>query len=83
MKLPTMHMLLDVVENLIVESMVSNKPEEDKRKRAEFYDMLYRPAVQNFKDLDDGYKPIPAGFDPEDTEDAFDAAFSALTTGPR
>jgi hypothetical protein len=83
MKLPSMHILLDLVENLVLESFQSTKPEDDKRKREQFQDSLYRPVAQSFKELDEGYKPIPAGFDPEDTEDAFDAAITSFTAGPR
>lgn len=66
MGLPTAHMLLDLTEQLILESMQSDKPELDKARREKFVADLYREAPKSFKDLPDGWQPPPPGFDDDD-----------------
>ena len=83
MALPTAHMLLDLVEHLILESFASNKPAEEEAKRDQFYNALYRPPPETLKAMGSGHKPIPAGFDPENVDDAFDAAVASLSGAPR
>lgn len=84
MALPTAHMLLDLVEHLIVESFhASDKPEQAQAKLDQFYNALYRPPPETLKSMGSGHKPIPAGFDPDDVDDAFDAAVASLSGAPR
>lgn len=78
MELPTAHMLLDLTESLILESMQSDKPEDDKRQRQEFIDALYRPAVAKLKDLPDGWRPPPPGFEDDDALEASNEAAMAM-----
>lgn len=74
--LPTVHMLLDATEQLVLESFVSNKPAKDKADRERFLDSLYRPTPEAIAISGDGYKPIPAGFD-DGGEDEWDWAGGA------
>lgn len=83
MKLPTSHMLLDLVEHLILESFQSNKPDEDEMNRDQFFNALYRPPKESLSTLGSGYKPIPAGFDEDAVDAAFDNAVASFAAGPR
>lgn len=82
MALTSLHAMLDAVEDLVVQAMISDcvKAEEARAKRAKFLNALYAPTGETALRLNgDGYKPTPAGFDtPEDVENAFDA-FAAMT----
>lgn len=82
MKLPTMHVLLDLAESLIMESFQSDDPAEDKRDRQQFLDALYKPPVRKRSELPDGWRPPPPGFDDVDAmESTFDAFTSAARAG--
>lgn len=85
MRLPTMHMLLDMTENLIIESMVSDKPEDDKRQREQFMNDLYRPVVTTaeVEGKPKGWIPPPFDPDSDDDDDANEAAFDAIARAPR
>lgn len=82
MEFSTAHILLDMVEELIMESI---QPEgtkqadydEAKQKREDFTKALYQPKVKKLSELPDGWKPPPAGFDDDDENDA--AANIAMT----
>lgn len=64
MTLPSMHVLLDSAEALAVESVTGgDNPAEE---LASLYRRLYGPTP-------DGPDTVPAGFDPDEMEDAFDA----------
>lgn len=78
MRLPSMHMLLDVTEAAIVESLANSgeNREDSERKVAAFFDDLYGPEP-GVKVSKDGYRPPPAGFDDEDVEATFDAFISS------
>lgn len=84
MSLPSMHILLDMVERLILESMQGSKdPKADENKRNAFLDRLYQPDPQEFLDAitskttGSGHKPPPPGFSEEETEAAFDQHIGA------
>lgn len=76
MGLRNMHMLLDVVESMVLESL-STGGREAEFHRSQFLDQLYSPA--NDVGLGGG-AAAPAGFAPDEVEAAFDA-FAAATTG--
>lgn len=68
----SMHVLLDVTEQAVLESM------EKEQERKKFLDQLYAPEVAEAKKLNgDGYKPRPSGFDDDDVEASFDAFMAA------
>lgn len=73
MRLTSMHILLDTTEQLILDSMVSNKPEEDKRQRQDFLNILYRPVVKKGE-----LPPPPPGFEDEG-EGSFDQFLAAVS----
>jgi hypothetical protein len=77
MGLRNMHMLLDVVESMVLESLSSTGGREAEFHRSQFLDQLYSPA--NDVGLGGG-DVAPAGFAPDEVEAAFDA-FAAATTG--
>lgn len=81
MGLPSLHSVLDVTEQIVVESLLRSGEERDgppskgEMKVQSFYDQIYRPDID-----DDGIEfldeePfVPAGFeDPDDMEDSFDS----------
>ena len=76
MAMRNMHVLLDVTESLILESMVSDKPDDDRAQRQSFIDSLYRPVAVKRADLPDGWRPPP--FDPDADDDSNEAAFDAI-----
>lgn len=62
MRLPSMHVVLDVAESIAVESMADGT--DDGRKRVEkFLDTLYRPEVRETSGT--GWRPPPSGFTAE------------------
>jgi len=84
MALSSLGVLLDMVEAVVLESLMAEatKPEDAKAKRAKFMNALYAPTSDTAKKLNgDGYLPPPAGFDaPREVETAFDG-FAALLGG--
>lgn len=77
MALTSLHAMLDAVEDLVLQAVVSEAKtaEEAQTKRSRFLDSLYAPTTDEAKKLNgDGYKPPPSGFEaPEEVENAFDA----------
>ena len=79
MALPSLHAVLDVTEEIIVEALAHTNseregpPTEGERAVKKFYDSIYRPDPDDFGDFED--RPIvPSGFeDPDMIEDNFDA----------
>lgn len=78
MALPTAHILLDMTESLIIESMVSDDPKEDQRQRDKFLAQLYRSETKVRDDgKPDGWIEPPPGFDDDDeNEAAFDTVMA-------
>lgn len=85
MALTSLHTLLDLVEAVVLEAVVSQakKPEEAKSKRTRFLDQLYAPVAEEAKVLNgSGYKPPPSGFEaPEAVEAGFNAFAGMLGGG--
>lgn len=81
MALTSLHAMLDAVEDLVVQAVMSEATtsEEAQTKRSHFLSSLYAPMGQEAAKLNgEGYKPTPAGFEtPETVENAFDA-FAAM-----
>lgn len=67
MAMRSMHAVLDIAESMAVESAANS--EEPEREVAGLYRRLYGPHPD--LGLDD--EPVPAGFDPDEVEDSFDA----------
>lgn len=78
MTLPNMHLLLDLSESMIIESMVSDDPKADERQRQGFIDMLYRPEVSEKVVAGKPKGWVPPPFDPDAEDDDNEAAFDAL-----
>jgi hypothetical protein len=70
MGLRTMHMLLDTIESMVLESMSMSGDRDAEFKRAQFIDSLYSPVVA-------GGSGAPAGFSPDEVDSAFDAFAAA------
>lgn len=75
MGLRTMHMLLDVTEAAILESMSMSGGQDAEFKRSQFFDSLYSPMNDT---VGANNKIAPAGFTEDDMDAAFDA-FAAAT----
>lgn len=74
MALGSMHALLDVAELMVLESMQTADPDQDRLRREQFLDKLYAPTKETIALNGAGYKPVPAEFmDPENIEASFDA----------
>lgn len=80
MALPSMHVVLDAMEQLGLESAVhgARKEEEAKSKVGAFYNKLYAPDPTARIINGDGWQPKPAGFEEEEIEASFDAFMSAV-----
>lgn len=75
MRMPSMHPILDVMEDLVLESKISADPDETIRQRKEFIDQLYAPAVNRTLN-GDKYRPEktpPPGFEPHEVNACFNA----------
>jgi hypothetical protein len=81
MRFSSMHVLLDVTESVILESMTSGDPKKDTNRRTQFLDKLYAPSKEEMKLNGDTYKPVPSGFEPEHVESSFDAFARAVGNG--
>lgn len=79
MALPTMHILLDVMEKTVLESMVTGKATEDEAERRRFLDSLYSPTGENaaINGATVASGQPPPGFEPDAVEASF-AAFAAV-----
>jgi hypothetical protein len=73
MWLPSMHALLDVTEQLVIESMQGRTPAQTEAKRDTFYNQLYRPDRLDAEFNGEDYQPIPDGFGEGEEDAAFDA----------
>ncbi len=80
MSLRSMHHLLDTTESAVLESIASSHDKDAEFQRNRFIDQLYSPANDTSGINGDKYKAVPAGFEPENVEAAFDA-FAAATSG--
>lgn len=82
MELTSLHAMLDAVEDLVLQAVMSDAEtaDEAQRKRTKFLDSLYTPIGAEAHRLNgDGYRPAPAGFETnEHVEDAFTAFSKAL-----
>lgn len=79
MALPTMHIVLDAIEQLGAEAATSGaKSETEARsKLSSYYDKLYKPDAISRAIDGDGYMPPPPGFSDDEVEASFDAFLSA------
>lgn len=73
MLLPTMHMILDMTEKVVVESMSASGGKDSEMKRSMFLDQLYAPRAETRVLNGDTYTATPAGFEAVEVEDSFDA----------
>lgn len=71
----TMHAVLDVMEQVGLESAVSSckSATEAKTEMTRYFDKLYKPDVRAVQLNGDGYLPPPPGFSEEEMEASFDA----------
>ncbi|QFP94656.1 hypothetical protein I5G59_gp36 [Mycobacterium phage LilMcDreamy] len=83
MMMPSMHAVLDVIEQMGLESAVhgAKKEIEAKSRIGAFYDKLYAPDPTATVINGDGYQPVPAGFGDDEVEASFDAFMSAVNAG--
>lgn len=83
LRLPSLHALLDITEDIVVESLLASgedrdgPPSEGEKKLARFYDAIYAPDPPD-EDEEDlrglEYRPVPTDFiDANAVEDDFDA----------
>lgn len=81
MALPSMHHVLDVIEELGVEAAASEGKTEAaiRSKIASFYDKLYAPDPTAVTINGDGWQPVPSGFEDDEVEASFDAFMSAVS----
>jgi hypothetical protein len=83
---PNMHVLLDKIEKIILEAMVSDKPKEDIARRKSFLNSIYKPDVAKATKALNEMTPrerrlarkaalaeAPAGFEDTSVEASFDA----------
>jgi len=80
MALPSMHVVLDMMEQVGLESAVhgATKEAEAKSKINSFYNRLYAPDPTAKIINGDGWQPTPAGFEEHEIEASFDAFMSAV-----
>lgn len=80
MAMPSMHHVLDVIEQMGLESAVhgATKEIEAKAKISAFYNKLYAPDPTARIINGDGWQPQPAGFEEAEIEASFDAFMSAV-----
>lgn len=81
MMLPSLHVLLDMTETALEESMSATTadPAEGQTSVAEFRDKLYAPPVEPEK-AKAGYKAPPSWWNEDDSESDFNAA---MRSAPR
>ena len=72
---PSMHIVLDAIEQLGAESATSGAKTrvEAEGKLSAYFDKLYKPDVLTREIDGDGYLPPPPGFSDEEVEASFDA----------
>lgn len=74
-QVPTMHAVLDVMEQIGLEAAVSSckSSAEAKTEMTRYFDKLYKPDMRAVRVNGDGYQPPPPGFSEEEMEASFDA----------
>ncbi|MBV9869128.1 MAG: hypothetical protein JO214_00655 [Frankiaceae bacterium] len=79
---PSMHIVLDEIEQLGTESAVHGaKTEAEARaKLTSYFDKLYKPDAITVK-INGGVEPPPPGFSDEEVEASFDAFLNAQRSG--
>lgn len=75
MLLPSMHILLDLTESALCESLSASGTDarDSKEKVAEFMDRLYEPEIDPMLKAK-GYKATPSGFSDEEMDAVFERA---------
>jgi hypothetical protein len=78
-EVPTMHAVLDEIEQLGLESATSGAKTtiEARQKITSYYDKLYKPDMTTKVIDGDGYQPPPPGFSDAEIEASFDAFLNA------
>lgn len=81
MALPTMHTVLDMIEQMGAVAATADAKTSHEAQSAldSYYNRIYKPDVIRGKIDGDGYMPPPPGFSDEEVEASFDAF---LTAGP-
>lgn len=79
MLLPSLHALLDVTEQMVIESMQGRSEADARMKRDSFYNQLYRPDPDPADEVNgEEYQPVPEGFEDGEDDAAFDAGFKMM-----
>ena len=80
MALPSMHHVLDIMEQVCIESAMSGAKtsNEAKSKLNGFWNKLYAPDPTARVINGDGWQPVPEGFGEAEVEASFDAFMSAV-----
>ncbi|QHB37344.1 hypothetical protein I5G58_gp042 [Mycobacterium phage BirdsNest] len=75
MELPTMHVVLDMIEQLGAEASTAGAKTQQEAKSSldAYFDKLYKPDKITQRINGDGYLPPPPGFSDEEVEASFDA----------
>lgn len=75
MLLPSMHVLLDLTESALCESLSASErdPRDAKQKVDDFMDRLYEPEIDPVLKAK-GYKATPSGFTDEEMDAVFERA---------
>lgn len=79
MSLSSMHVVLDMIETLGIESAMHGAKSEAEAKSglSQFYDKLYKPDIREAMVMN-APDPVPAGFEDDEVEASFDAFVSSL-----
>jgi hypothetical protein len=79
MALESMHVVLDMIEAVGVESAVAGAKTEGefKTQLGSYYDKLYKPDIREAMRINKP-EPVPAGFEDDEVEAAFDAFVSSM-----
>ena len=82
-QVPSMHIVLDAIEQLGAESATAGAKSQTEAKSAlsSYFDKLYKPDVTTRQIDGDGYVPPPPGFSDEEVEASFDAFLHATGRG--
>lgn len=80
MTLPSMHVVLDLIEQIGLESATAGAKSEQEFRSAttRYYDKLYKPVIEAKIINGEGYLPPPSGFSDDEVEASFDAFLSAV-----
>jgi hypothetical protein len=82
MALSSMHVVLDMIESVGIESTIQGATSESEAKAAigSFYDKLYKPDLREAMRLN-APEPVPAGFEDDEVEASFDAFMATMKSG--